>query len=175
MFQIQAGKTHQNKPVPYWQKGILSCARGRISGPGGTGVKFAALQSWLARRPHQVASGSCGTRDKLKPPAARPGNPTCSSGQRYLPKRGRFILVGFIWGNVASSLNPPSSRSMRIGGDSGSMRQILNLPSTPGFCDNKSAGRALEHMRYGRPIKILPHTSEIQTNIAQKNRPFNAK
>ena len=57
----------------------------------------------------------------------------------------------------------------------GSMRQILDLPSTPGFCDNKPAGRALEHMRCGRPIEILPHTSEIQANIAQNNRPYNAK
>ena len=47
------------------------------------------------------ASGSCGTRDKLNPCAARPGNPTCSLGQRSLPKRDRFILVGFIWGNAA--------------------------------------------------------------------------
>ena len=122
-----------------------------------------------------MASGSCGTRDKLKPPAARPGNPTCSSGRRYLPKRDRFILVGFIMGNVASSLNPPSSRSIRIGGDSGNMRQILNLPNMQAFRDNKPAGRALEHMRRGRPTEILPHTAEIQTNIARFNRPFTAK
>ena len=57
----------------------------------------------------------------------------------------------------------------------GSMRQIMNLPSTRAFRDNKPAGKALEHMRCGRPIKILPHTSAIQTNIAQNNRPFNAK
>ena len=37
----------------------------------------------------------------LKPGAARAGNPTCSMGQRYPPNRDRFILVGFIWGNVA--------------------------------------------------------------------------
>ena len=64
---------------------------------------------------------------------------------------------------------------MKIGGVFGSMRQIMNLPSTQGFCDNKPAGRALVHMRRGRPIKILPHTSEIQTNIAGFNRPFTAK
>lgn len=29
--------------------------------------------------------------------------------------------------------------------------------------------------RPGRPIKILPHTSEIQTNITRNNRLFNAK
>ena len=29
--------------------------------------------------------------------------------------------------------------------------------------------------RPGRPIKILPHTSEIQTNTARFNRPFTAK
>lgn len=44
-----------------------------------------------------MASGSCGTRDKLKQRAARPGNPTCSLGQRSLAKRDRLILVGFIW------------------------------------------------------------------------------
>jgi hypothetical protein len=64
---------------------------------------------------------------------------------------------------------------MEIGGAFGSMRQILNLPSTQGFCDDKPAGRALEHMQCGQPTKILPHTSEIQTNIAHNNRPFNAK
>ena len=48
-----------------------------------------------------MLSFACGTRDKLKQRAARTGNPTRSSGQRYLPKRDRFILVGFIWGNVA--------------------------------------------------------------------------
>ena len=118
MFQIQAGKTHQNKPVPYWQKGILSCARGRISGPGGTGVKFAALQSWLARRPHQVASGSCGTRDKLNPRAARARNPTCSSGQRSSRKKTRspvgkrvFGRAVNVLGNYSSSLSLASSAS----------------------------------------------------------------
>lgn len=34
-----------------------------------------------------------------------------------------------------------------------------------GFCDNKPAGRVLEHMRCGRPIKILPHTSESQLKM----------
>ena len=48
-----------------------------------------------------MASGSCGTRDKLNTRAARAGDPTCSSGQRYLPIRDRFILVGFIWENAA--------------------------------------------------------------------------
>ncbi len=80
-----------------------------------------------------MASGSCGTRDKLKQPAARTGNPPCSSGQRYLPKRDRFILVGFIWENVASQRCPALTCRMKIGGFFGSMRQILNLPSTPGF------------------------------------------
>ena len=122
-----------------------------------------------------MASGSCGTRDKLNPCAARPGNPTCSSGQRYLPKRDRFILVGFIWGNVALQRWSALICHREIGGVFGSMRQILDLPSTPGFFDNKPAGRALEHLRCGRTIEILPHTSEIQANIAQNNRPYNAK
>ena len=107
--------------------------------------------------------------------AARSENPTCSSGQRYLPKRGRFILVGFICGNVALQRWSALICHREIGGAFGSMRQILDLPSTPGFCDNKPAGRALEHMRCGRPIEILPHTFEIQANIAQNNRPYNAK
>lgn len=122
-----------------------------------------------------MASGSCGTRDNLSPRAARAGNPTRSSGQRYLPKRDRLILVGFIWGNVALQRRSALICHREIGGVFGSMRQILNLPSTQGFCDNKRAGRALDHMRCGRPIKILPHTSEIQTNIVRSNRPFTAK
>ena len=44
-----------------------------------------------------MASGSCGTRDKLNPRAARAGNPTCSSGQRYLPKRDRFFWSVLSW------------------------------------------------------------------------------
>ena len=122
-----------------------------------------------------MLSGSCGTRDKLSPRAARAGNPTCSSGQRHLPKRDRFILVGFIWGNVALQRWSALICHMEIGGVFGSMRQILNLPSTQGFCDNKPAGRTLEHIRCGRPIKILPHTSEMQANIVRSNRPFTAK
>lgn len=122
-----------------------------------------------------MASGSCGTRDKLNTRAARSGNPTCSLGQRYLPKRDRFILVGFIWGNVALQRWSALICHREIGGVFGSMRQILDLPSTPGFCDNKPAGRALEHMRCGRPIEILPHTSENLTNVARFNRPCNAK
>ena len=110
-----------------------------------------------------MASGSCGTRDKLNPCAALPGNPTCSSGQRSLPKRDRFILVGFIWENVAFQRQSTLICLMEINGVFGSMRQILDLPSTPGFCDNKPAGRALEHMRCGRPIEFLPHTSGIET------------
>ena len=122
-----------------------------------------------------MASGSCGTRDKLNPCAARAGDPTCSSGQRYLPKRDRFILVGFIWGNVALQRRSALTCRMEIGGAFGSMRQILDPPSAPGFCDNKPAGRALEHIRCGRPIKILPHTSGMQANIVRSNRPFTAK
>ena len=80
-----------------------------------------------------MASGSCGTRDKLNPCAARAGNPTCSSGQRYLPKRDWFILVGFIWGNVAVQRRSALTCRMKIGGVFGSMRQILNLLSTPEF------------------------------------------
>ena len=44
------------------------------------------------------------------------------------------------------------------------------LAEHTGFYDNKSAGRALGHMRCGRPIKILPHTSEI----APQNDPFSS-
>ena len=53
---------------------------------------------------------------------------------------------------------------MEIASVFGSMRQILNLLSAPGFRDNKPAGRTLGHMRCGRPIKILPHTSEIKAS-----------
>ena len=113
-----------------------------------------------------MASGSCRTRDKLKPPAARAGNPTCSSGQRYLPKRDRFILVGFIWGNVALQRRSALTCHIEIDDVFGSMRQILDLLSTLGFRDNKPAGRTLGHMRCGRPTEILPYTSENQTNIA---------
>ena len=122
-----------------------------------------------------MLSGSCGTRDKLSPRAVRAGDQTCSSGQRYLPNRDRFILVGFIWGNVALQRWSALICHMEIGGVFGSMRQIMNLQSTQGFCDNKPAGRPLELMRRGRPIGILPHTSENRTNIARFNRPFNAK
>ena len=111
-----------------------------------------------------MASGSCGTRDKLNPCAARPGNPTCSSGRRYLPKRDRFILVGFIWGNVAFQRRSALTCHIEIDDVFGSMRQILDLPGTQGFCDNKPAGRTLGHMRCGRPIEILPHTSEIKAS-----------
>ena len=45
-----------------------------------------------------MASGSCGTRDKLNPCAALPGNPTCSSGQRYLPKKGQVYFGRFYLG-----------------------------------------------------------------------------
>ena len=41
---ISPDKTDQNKPVPFWQVTLPQRAR-RIPGPGGTGVKFAALQS----------------------------------------------------------------------------------------------------------------------------------
>ena len=112
-----------------------------------------------------MASGSCGTRDKLNPRAARAGNPTCSSGQRYLPKRDRFILVGFIWGNVAFQRRSALTCRMKIGGVFGSMRQILDLPSTQRFCDNKPAGRAPGHIGCGQPIEILPHTFGIETSL----------
>ena len=87
---------------------------------------------------------------------ARRGNITCQ-------KRDRFILVGFIWENVAFQRQSTLICLMEINGVFGSMRQILDLPSTPGFCDNKPAGRALGHMRCGRPIEFLPHTSGIET------------
>lgn len=100
-----------------------------------------------------MASGSYGTRDKL--------NPLCR------PARESDVIVGATF--------PGKKGQVYIGGAFGSMRQILNLPSTQGFCDNKPEGRAIEHMRRGRPIGILPHTSEIQTNIARFNHPCNAK
>ena len=87
---------------------------------------------------------------------ARRGNITCQ-------KRDRFILVGFIWENVAFQRQSTLICLMEINGVFRSMRQILDLPSTPGFCDNKPAGRALGHMRCGRPIEFLPHTSGIET------------
>ena len=46
-----------------------------------------------------------------------------------------------------------------------SMRQILNLPSTQGFCDNKPAGREFRHFRCGWVIGILPHTSGIKASL----------
>ena len=52
---------------------------------------------------------------------------------------------------------------MEIGGVFGSMRQILDLLSTPGFLGNKLAGRTLKHMLCGRTIDNLPHTSGIET------------
>ena len=45
-----------------------------------------------------MASGSCGTRDKLNPCAARPGNPTCSSGQRSLANKGQVYFGRFYQG-----------------------------------------------------------------------------
>ena len=87
---------------------------------------------------------------------ARRGNVTCQ-------KRERFILVGFIWENVAFQRQSTLICLMEINGVFGSMRQILDLPSTPGFCDNKPAGRAHGHTRCGRPIEFLPHTSGIET------------
>ena len=57
---------------------------------------------------------------------ARRGNVTCQ-------KRDRFILVGFIWENVAFQRQSTLICLMEINGVFGSMRQILDLPSTPGF------------------------------------------
>ncbi len=51
MFQIQAGKTYQNKPVPYWQRNPLLCA-GADSRNGRPLFKFAALQSCARRKAH---------------------------------------------------------------------------------------------------------------------------
>lgn len=45
-----------------------------------------------------MASGSCGTRDKLKPQAARAGDPTCSLGQRSLVKKGQVYFGRFYLG-----------------------------------------------------------------------------
>ena len=53
---------------------------------------------------------------------------------------------------------------MKIGGVFGSMRQIIDLLSAPGFRDNKPAGRALGHIGCGQPTEILPHTSEIKAS-----------
>ena len=99
---------------------------------------------------------------------ARRGNVTCQ-------KRDRFILAGFIWGNVAFQRQSALICLMEINGVFGSMRQILDLPSTPGFCNIKPAGRWLGHIGCGRAFGNLPHTSENQTDIAQFNRLFNAK
>ena len=71
------------------------------------------------------ASGSCGTRDKLNPRAARAGNPTRSSGQRYLPKRDRFVLAGFIWEKAAS---PSGKRPQALRVDDGKGFFRLSLP-----------------------------------------------
>lgn len=54
---------------------------------------------------------------------------------------------------------------MEINGVFGSMRQILDLPSTPGFFDHKPAGRALGHIGRGQPIDDLPHTSGIEASL----------
>ena len=51
MFQIQAGKTYQNKPVPYWQKesppvrgpGIRRARRGNVTCQKGTGLFWSVL------------------------------------------------------------------------------------------------------------------------------------
>ncbi|WP_199412201.1 hypothetical protein [Collinsella sp. OM08-14AT] len=52
MFQIQAGKTYQNKPVPFWQKESPSVRGGQIPGTGRPLFKFAALQSCARRKAH---------------------------------------------------------------------------------------------------------------------------
>ena len=98
---------------------------------------------------------------------ARWGNVPCQKG------------TGLFWSVLSGEMSPSSvdllSSVAWKSAVFGSMRQIMNLPSTQGFCDIKPAGRPLELMRRGRPIGILPHTSENRTNIARFNRPFNAK
>ena len=65
-----------------------------------------------------MASGSCGTRDKLNPRDARPGNPTYSSGQRSSTKKTRspvgkrvFGRAVNVLGNYSPSLSLASSAS----------------------------------------------------------------
>ena len=101
-----------------YTKGIPSCARWRIPGPGGPLFKFAALQSCARRKAHYVLSFACGTRDKLNPYAARPGNPTYSSGQRSSSKKTRSPVGKRVFeravnalGNYSSSLSLASSAS----------------------------------------------------------------
>ena len=90
-------------------------------------------------------------------------------------QKGTGLFWSVLSGETSRSSGDPTSLTLQIDGVFGSMRQIMNLPSTQGFCDNKPAGRTLEHIRCGRPIKILPHTSEMQANIVRSNRPFTAK
>ena len=129
--------------------------------------------------------GSHGEHIKCSPARAElatnltPGRPARESnvlvGATLPAKKGQVNFGRFYLGKRRAPAPVRSHLSHENRRRFGSMRQIMNLPSTRAFRDNKPAGKALEHMRCGRPIKILPHTSAIQTNIAQNNRPFNAK
>ena len=122
-----------------------------------------------------MASGSCGTRDKLNP-LCRPARKSDVLVGATLPaKKGQVYFGRFYLGKRRTPAVIRSACLMEIDGVFGSMRQILDLACTPGFCDNKPTGRVLDHMRCGRPIKILPHTSGMQANIVRSNRPFTAK
>ena len=172
---------HAAGRIPKWvhfrkayTKGIPSCAR------GGFPVRPARCLSLLLYSP-----GSHGGHIKW-PPARAELATNLNSGPAGLGircarrgnvpfQKGTGLFGWFYLGKCRAPALVRSPCCMQIKGVFGSMRQILNLLGTQGFCDDKPAGRALEHMRCGRPIKILPHTSEIQTNIAQKNRPFTAK
>ena len=47
----------------------------------------------------------------------------------------------------------------------GSMRQILEPPSTPPFSGKETAGRRIGDSWCGRPVSILPHTSVLRTSL----------
>ena len=47
----------------------------------------------------------------------------------------------------------------------GSMRQILEPPSTPPFSGKETAGRRIDASSRGRSVLILPHTSVLRTSL----------
>ena len=86
-------------------------------------------------------------------------------GATFPSKKGQVYFGRFYLGKRRAQAVICSHLLMAIDGIFGSMRQILDLPSTPGLCDNKPAGKGLRHILCGWAIKILPHTSGIKASL----------
>ena len=131
-----------------------------------------------------MASGSCGTRDKLNPCAARPGNPTCSSGQRYLPKRDRFIwqvLSGETSrssGNLLSSVSWRSTAFSEVCGKFWTCRAHRGFSITNpqverlGICGVVGLSRFCRILPESRRSRCLPQFGSVGKNRKPLTRPL---